>query len=220
MRINPDEIHLSDPENYDKIYSHSSKFYKAPYFYAALGSFSATFATVSNEEHRVRRAALNPFFSRKMVLELEDVVQSKVAKLEQRIYKAFSDGKSVDLHYGFRAISIDVITDYAFDNCYNFLEHDDFGVPFFTVMQSLGAAFWFFQQFPFVRPLALGIPLWLNKLMSKPLGDFLQTEEVCPLCFGSQPLRTLIFSPLRTAESRLLVSRLQLTPLNQKGRLE
>src|SRR5438034_2535286 len=32
VRINPDEIHLSDPENYEKIYSHSSNFHKAPYF--------------------------------------------------------------------------------------------------------------------------------------------------------------------------------------------
>jgi hypothetical protein len=38
-----------------------------------------------------------------------------------------------DLHYGFRAVSVDVITDYAFGDCYNLLEKDDFGKYFFDV---------------------------------------------------------------------------------------
>lgn len=76
VRITPDEIHLSDPENYERIYFVGSKYSKSADFYRAFSSNSAAFTTPSNEAHRVRRAALNPFFSRKMVLELEDVVQS------------------------------------------------------------------------------------------------------------------------------------------------
>ena len=38
VRITPDEVHLNDPENYDKIYSMGGRFYKDPNFYGAFGS--------------------------------------------------------------------------------------------------------------------------------------------------------------------------------------
>jgi cytochrome P450 len=178
VRITPDEIHLSDPDNYERIYYVGSKYSKSPAFYGAFGSNSAAFTTASNEVHRVRRAALNPLFSRKMVLELEDVVQSKAQKLYSRLADALAAGTPIDLHHGFRAVSVDVITDYAFDSCYNLLDRQDFGVDFFAMVRGLGPAFWFFQQWPFTQSLAYKIPLWLAKILSQPLGSFLQMQAV------------------------------------------
>jgi len=179
VRINPDEIHLSDPENYEKIYSLGSNFYKAPNFYKAFpGPVSEVFVAESNETHRVLRAILNTRFSRKMILELEDLVQSKAAKLKQRIHKALHAEMSIDLHHGFRAIAVDVITSYAFNNCYNLLECDDFGVQLFSMMQDLGSSFWFFQQFPFVKLFMSKTPMWLAKLMSKRATSLMQVQMV------------------------------------------
>ncbi len=128
--------------------------------------------------HRVRRAALNPLFSRKMVLDLEDVVQSKAEKLCLRLTDALVAGRPLDLHHGFRAVSVDVITDYAFDNCYDLLDLADFGVDFFAMVRGLGPSFWFFQLAPFVQPVAFKIPMWLAKILSKPLGSFMQLQSV------------------------------------------
>ncbi|OKL62297.1 hypothetical protein UA08_02301 [Talaromyces atroroseus] len=169
IRITPDEIHLSDPENYDEIYRIGSKYSKSPPFYHAFGTDKATFTMASNAAHRVKRAALNPFFSRKRVLELEEVVQQKATKLEARIRSALSEQGYIDLHHGFRAISVDVITDYAFDNCYSFLDQSDFGVDFFNMIRDFGPGFWFFQQFPVLQPLAFGLPFWLVKMIDGPL---------------------------------------------------
>ncbi|OCL12665.1 hypothetical protein AOQ84DRAFT_418860, partial [Glonium stellatum] len=55
VRITPNEVHLSDPENYDKIYNMSTHFYKDPNFYDALGLGYATFSTIPNDLHRARR---------------------------------------------------------------------------------------------------------------------------------------------------------------------
>lgn len=178
IRITPDEIHLSDPENYDKIYHVGSKYMKSPAFYHAFGTDKATFTTPSNETHRVKRSALNPFFSRKRVLELEEVVQSKVTKLEEQIQSAFKSNSYVDLHHGFRAISVDVITDYAFNNCYDFLDREDSGVAFFNMIRDFGPAFWFFQQFPSLQPIAFSTPFWLAKLTSGPLTRMMMLQQV------------------------------------------
>ncbi|KAL4782495.1 cytochrome P450 [Aspergillus varians] len=170
VRITPNEIHLSDPENCEKIYYVGSRYAKDAAFYGSFGADKSTFTTSSPEVHRVKRAALNPFFSRKKVLDLEGIVHEKAQRLVTRMKKAFKSSDGVDLHHGFRAISIDVITDYAFDNSYNFLDKEDFGVTFFDDFRDMGPAIWFFQQFPAVQRLALSIPYWLAKRFSEPLA--------------------------------------------------
>ncbi|OJD15879.1 hypothetical protein AJ78_03897 [Emergomyces pasteurianus Ep9510] len=179
VRISPDEIHLCDPENYDKINYVGTPYFKSPVFYGGFGTDKATFTTPSNEIHRVKRAALNPFFSPKRVLELEGIVQSKARKLEERMKSQLQTSGSIDLHNGFRAISVDVITDYAFDNCYNLLEQEDFGVPFFNMIRDTGTGIWFFQQFPSLQPIAFAIPFWLAKIVSESLTMMMKMHQSC-----------------------------------------
>lgn len=178
IRIGPNEVHLSDPENYEKIYYVGSKFWKSPQFYDALGLNTSTFGTSSNELHRIRRSALNPLFSRKRVLELEHVVQSKVDKLCNRISEGLKNGQPVDLHNGFRSISVDVITDYAFDNCYNLLNAPDLGKSFLDTIKSLAPRIWIVQQFPLALSISQSIPPWLSGTMNKSLATFMAVIEV------------------------------------------
>lgn len=72
-------------------------------------------------------------FSRQRVLELQSIVHDKADKVCQHVEKGIEDGKPVDLHHAFRAVSVDVISDYAFDQCYNFLDRDDLGATFFEM---------------------------------------------------------------------------------------
>jgi hypothetical protein len=102
-----------------------------------MGTSYSTFSTISNEEHRIERCRLSPFFSRKMVLELEDSVQSKAEKLCSLVAEKFYHNQPVDLHHGFRAVSIDIITDYAFNQYYDLLDRPDFGIEFFFMIQGL-----------------------------------------------------------------------------------
>lgn len=170
IRITPDEIHLSDPENLEKIYFVGSRYPKDAAFYGAFGADRSVFTAPSPDVHRVKRAALNPFFSRKKVLELEDIVQDKAEKLVGRMKKAFNSTGAIDLHHGFRAISVDVITDYAFGDSYNFLDRDDFGIDFFNGFRDTGPALWTFQQFPVIQRVAKKMPFWLAERLSAPLA--------------------------------------------------
>jgi hypothetical protein len=101
-----------------------------------------------------------------------------VTKLEEQIQSAFKSHSHVNLHHGFRAISVDVITDYAFNNCYDFLGREDSGVAFFNMIRDFGPAFWFFQQFPSLQPIAFGTPFWLAKLTSRPLTRMMMLQQV------------------------------------------
>ena len=110
VRITPDEVHLSDSENYDKIYFMGTKYSKSQRFYHAFTIPHATFSTPQNDIHKHRRSLLNPFFSRKTVLELEEIVQDKAGKLVRLMQKGIEEKQPVDLHHAFRSVSVDVIT--------------------------------------------------------------------------------------------------------------
>ncbi|GME38129.1 Benzoate 4-monooxygenase cytochrome p450 protein [Neofusicoccum parvum] len=178
IRITPNEIHLSDPENYDKIYYMGTRFWKSPIFYGAFAIPYSTFSTPSNEVHKHRRGMINPMFSRKMVLDLEEVVQEKAHKLTKRMEAGILDKKPVDLHHGFRSVSVDVITDYAFDRSYNLLDTPDFGKKFFALVRGIGAAMWVFQQLPSLQRLALKTPPWLAPYLSEPLGQVTKLQMI------------------------------------------
>ncbi|KAJ9659114.1 hypothetical protein H2201_007516 [Coniosporium apollinis] len=170
VRIGPKEVHLSDPENKEIIYSMSSRYAKSPVFYNALYVPHSTFGTPSNEVHKHKRAMLNPFFSRRMVLELEGVVQHKAAKIVDLMSSAIAADRPVDLHHAFRALSVDVISDYAFNKSYDLLDSPDLGAHFFAMARGVGPAMYVFQQFPSLQRLAMKIPPWLAPMLSRPLG--------------------------------------------------
>jgi hypothetical protein len=183
VRITPDEAHLSDPNNYETIYRVGTRYWKDPVFYSAYGAKTTSFGAISHELHRVRRAALNPCFSRKMVLELEEVVHSKAQKLCNRVADAVQASDPADLHHGFRAVAVDVITDYAFDSCYNLLDKPGFGTDYFGLMFTLIKRSPLFLQFPLIQSIAMNTPAWLRKLSGGPMRSFVRLKEVFTVNF-------------------------------------
>jgi hypothetical protein len=177
VRIAPNEIHLSDPENYDRIYTIGSKFDKDPVFYSALGTDN-TFAISSNVIHRQMRAPLNPFFSRRAILDLEDMVHGKVESLCRVLENCMEHGLAMNLHDGYRAIAVDIVTGYAFDESWDHLDEPDFGRWFSEMVKNSGRTFWILQQFPFVRTLMMAMPEWFAGRMSPTIADMLHTKLV------------------------------------------
>ncbi|KAK0639484.1 cytochrome P450 [Cercophora newfieldiana] len=180
VRIAPNEVHLSDPSNYDKIYSIGGKFYKDSVFYSGTGDEYSAFATISNEDHRRRRAPLESFFSRRAVLDLEGVVRDKVAKLCALVQDGINkqQGRAVvDLHAALRAVSMDVITEYAFDSCWDQLDQKDLGEWFSEMGRNVGVSFWVFQQFPFLLGAMKALPVWVARRLGPAMSDMLDCQD-------------------------------------------
>jgi len=123
---------------------------------------------VSNEAHRRYRAILNPFFSRRSVLAQEAVVQTKTDRLLQRIEADSARGEATFIGTGFRAISIDVITEYAFGpgRCWDFLERKDFGGWFSELGRAIAPMVYVLQIFPILRKPMQEMPPWLARKLS------------------------------------------------------
>jgi len=180
VRITPDEVHLTNPNHYEVIYSVGSKYAKVTQFYGALGAGYSTFTAGPNEVHKPRRARLDPLFSRRNVLKLEYLVQARSEKMLEIMTSKFSRNEAMDLHHAFCSISVDVISvsDYAFGESYELLSRDDLGREFFDLTGGIGPTFWIFQQWPGIQACALSLPPRVAKKMSKPLKHILTLLEV------------------------------------------
>lgn len=95
IRINPYELHVSDPTFYDILYASSAsgaKRDKWGWFTKQFGTPEAMFSTISHDQHRLRRAALNRFFSMASVRKLQPMIEGRVTSLLERL-RGFKDVK-------------------------------------------------------------------------------------------------------------------------------
>lgn len=71
----------------------------------AFGADDSTFTTVSHSVHRMRRAALSPFFSKAQVRKLQPVIQERVDAVLHRIEGFKETGEVARLDHAFSAYS-------------------------------------------------------------------------------------------------------------------
>lgn len=127
VRINPREIHIKDPFFYDEVYAPASRRReKDPAFVGVFGFPLSMIATVSHEQHRLRRAILNNFFSKKSVLNLASIMHAKEALLRQRLEQAHHAGATVRLDDAYAALTADVISQYSWGVSAGFLDDAHF----------------------------------------------------------------------------------------------
>jgi cytochrome P450 len=92
----------------------------------SVSTTTAAVGTVDHDLHRMRRAALNPYFSKASVNRLESTVQSNVDLLCARLRSRAGSAIPINLSDAFTCLSADVIGSYTFGRSYGFLQHPDF----------------------------------------------------------------------------------------------
>ncbi|KAK4443094.1 cytochrome P450 [Podospora aff. communis PSN243] len=127
VRINADELHISDPEFYGTIYAGGGRrINKDEATVAAYTVPRASIATVDHDRHRVRRAMLNPYFSRKAITNLEPLIHERIDSLFEKLDDYHAQGTVVDLEKAFSALTGDVITAYFYGSHGDHLSSENF----------------------------------------------------------------------------------------------
>jgi hypothetical protein len=103
VRINPDEIHCSDPDFYNEIYTSRGRRECWGWQRKGFGSDVSTISTVPHDLHRKRRAAWAPVFSKQRITRLRPVIQERVDALLGRIDEHMRKGNVINLKHAFAA---------------------------------------------------------------------------------------------------------------------
>ncbi|TLD39236.1 MutS 4 [Venturia nashicola] len=158
VRINPEELHIDDAGFYDKIYVGNRRTDKWHWSAKMFGTKTAAVGTTDHDMHRLRRAALNPFFSKQSVGHLEDTIQLSIDRLHFRL-GSFADSKlPVNLSDAFTAVSGDVISSYTFGKSYNLVEQDGFAPEWRMLMLELSRNTHLMKQFGWAYVVLTRIP--------------------------------------------------------------
>ena len=72
------QLHFSNPIAHNDIYNHQNKWDKDPLLYRAFDMDTSTVCFTHYSDAKQRRDVLAPLFSRKSILEMQDLVQERV----------------------------------------------------------------------------------------------------------------------------------------------
>lgn len=148
MRINPYELHINNPDYYEELYSgptqRRDKWEWSAKMFANPGSM---FSTVPHDTHRMRRASVGQYLSRRSVVALEPMVAQIVENLCSRFTALRESRQVVNLRNAYSAMAIDVITGYCFADSYHCIEKEDFGSEWPEMMEAFSELGHLIKQF-------------------------------------------------------------------------
>lgn len=151
MRISPDEVHIQDSEYFHTLFSSSQKLDRPKRLKNRFNNPRAAFSTPEHELHRLRRSALNPFFSKREIVLQSPAIQNRVSGLCDRLQKEFAgSGRILVMDHMWGCFSSDIIVEYCFDRSYRFLESPDFRATFVDAMNDLMNGIHVITQFPWI----------------------------------------------------------------------
>lgn len=165
VRISPREVHIQDSSFFEILYSKKSG-RKLKELERRFNNTLAAFSTSDSDLHRVRRGALNPFFSKRRIAERAVLIQVHMDKLCHRL-KAEWQGRdrvlAVNDMWG--CFALDNVAEYAFGRQYNSIHAVDFKAPFVNSITALTEPVHWMTQFPwlaFMFNLPDNFLVWLN----------------------------------------------------------
>lgn len=190
VRINPFELHILDPDFYLELYASNRKLDKYRWWTNLAGADGSGFSTVPHDIHRLRRSALNPFFSVRSVTCLEPLLKSKVEKLSARFNQLTRTQEVFRLDAAFMALTMDIICDYAFDRDRCYLDEPDFKLVWKKTIMSAFEGGALGRQFPWLLPLMKRLPRSVVAAINPAVAHLLQwqalvREQVKPILAGT-----------------------------------
>jgi hypothetical protein len=175
VRINPDELHITDSDFYDVL--HSGKRDKWPPAAQMVGLEVSTFAAVEHSVHRQRAAANAPLIARKVVVENMSMIREQLMKLRRAFESAANNGIAIELGVTFLAFTTDVAGQYFFGESLGLQDDMDKASAWKHATHSVARGTPVIKQFPGILKLALKIPLAVWKKLDPVTSALLQTQH-------------------------------------------
>lgn len=150
VRINPFELHIQDSSFWDELYTGNREYERYAWMSGRFGANTTTSSTVKSGLHSIRRAPLNPMFSKRSITKFEPIVHEKVELLSEGIASYKGSGRILSLNSAFNAFAGDVIASYCFGFSYNQLKSPDFHDNFHAAYEGVRKFSHFGLQFPSV----------------------------------------------------------------------
>ncbi|KAG4263688.1 hypothetical protein FPRO04_11349 [Fusarium proliferatum] len=161
VRINPDELHCSDPYFTDEIYAGPGRIrdkWQHQLNTGGAGPVSVTgFSTVNHEIHRMRKGALSKYFSRQQMLKLEGEVKEFAQMTVDKMLR-YAGGEPFDVKEAYNCFTADIMSQYAFGESMGFIAQDGWEPNLATWVKSFFQSAYMMRHNVFARKMAQLLP--------------------------------------------------------------
>ncbi|KAK2630516.1 hypothetical protein QTJ16_001336 [Diplocarpon rosae] len=178
VRINPDELHVRDPDWIDVLYAGNPTHRdKHPPFAAMTGNPEASFGTVEHSIHRKRKLATSPFFSKRSVAAAEYIIRKQAEKLCQSLKDSYARNEVVKLQTTYLGFTTDSVSEFAFARSDGLQGNTEGLEDWAETLKMVGECFPLLRQFPWMIKLSLKLPLWGYQLVVPALSRFVELHK-------------------------------------------
>ncbi|KAL8836207.1 MAG: hypothetical protein Q9176_006468 [Flavoplaca citrina] len=179
IRINPDELHVEDPEWYDTLYaSNPTRRDKWPAAAKMVGTPLAGFGTVEHTVHGKRRAALSPLFSSRSIVDAGDVMKEQIEILCRRFGHHHKTKEPIGLRTAFMGFTLDIVSVFALGESMG-LQHDmDRARGWVDMLKAVSKITPMAKQFPWLISWGQKLPLGILRVIDPTMAGLLQVHEV------------------------------------------
>ena len=119
-----------------------------------------------------------PFFSKSMIIKLDDMIHSKMEKLCSWTRDHRGANQPIDLGLGFRCLTTDVVTGYACAESYDLLDSSYLSPGWFRALRDSGPVALFDKHMPWLLPFMNSLPLWLVKILNPEMATSLAKSKI------------------------------------------
>ncbi|OJD28710.1 cytochrome p450 [Diplodia corticola] len=179
VRISPNELHVNDPKFIDQLYvAGGKKRDKYEYFTTQFGIPQSVFSTVPHDLHRLRRGAMNRFFSKASVVKLEPLIKDTINKLCTQLETHYAGtGQPATLNMAYSCMTTDVVTEYAFARSYSFLDSPTFEPNFHRAIVAGSNMGPYTKRFPWLLAFMRCLPSALVSRLNPEMDVYLRFQE-------------------------------------------
>ncbi|KOS44050.1 hypothetical protein ACN38_g5019 [Penicillium nordicum] len=168
IRINSKSLHMHDPNHYATIYAGGGR--KVNKEASAVSGYTfphSTVATLGHDLHHKRRAIMNPYFSKRAIMDVEPFINERIDALCSRLAKTISQEATIDLTSVFAAFSADVVMYHFYGSHSDFLGSRDLCYGLRDAMTAI-LDFYNIARFLPISPATVKkFPLWILGFLNR-----------------------------------------------------
>jgi hypothetical protein len=136
------------------------------------------FGTIKHDVHRRRRAAINHFFSKNAINNVEPMIQEMTSRLCETFSDAAVVGNQLEMRSQYLAITTDVVCQHTFQRNLGLLQDTKRAQGWKDTIGAIAILTPLAKQFTWIIPMALKVPVALLNTVVPSLGRIVQLHRV------------------------------------------
>ncbi|KAM0418949.1 hypothetical protein ACHAPT_012107 [Fusarium lateritium] len=158
VRYGPNLLHFSTFQAHCDIYNQNSRWDKDKSVYAAVMEENSSFGITAHKAAKQRREVVQPFYSRRSILQMQDAINRQMQVLVARLAEDGKDNRLSDLSLAFRCLAQDVMTEICLGISSRTLDAPGYESPLIMAMDENLRFFVPMKTFPTFRRLMYSLP--------------------------------------------------------------